>query len=129
MRNAIRFYHSLFVYQTLSFFPLIFQVVFLVLLLASCVDLKNMLHEVDTQTESDMKTTFSMENDTLRSRNIYLQRSIAELKERLNQEVAPSGGNILTNVACTALFPEEKYYPVGSDLKDQYTALRIIFYR
>jgi hypothetical protein len=52
-----------------------------------------------------------------------LERSIAELEERLKQEVAPSGGNILTNVACTALFPEEKYFPVGSDHKDQYIAL------
>jgi chromosome segregation ATPase len=77
-----------------------------------------MLNEVETQTESDVESTLSIENDTLRSRNESLER-IAELKERLKQEVAPSGGNILTNVACTALFPEEKYFPVGSDFKDQ----------
>ena len=86
-------------------------------------DSKIMLNEVDTQTESDMETTLSRENDTLRSRNKYLQRSIAELKERLNQEVAHSGGNIIANVACTASFSEDKYFPVGSELKDQYEAL------
>jgi chromosome segregation ATPase len=85
-------------------------------------DRKSMLNE-ETQTESDVEATLSMENDTLRSRNESLERSIAELKKRLNQEVAPSVGNILTNVDCTALVPEEKYFPVGSDLKDQYTAL------
>ena len=80
-------------------------------------DRKIILNEVDTQTESDV------ENDTLRSRNERLERSIAELKGRLKQEVAPSGGNILTNVARTALFPEDKYFPVGPDLKEQYEAL------
>jgi chromosome segregation ATPase len=86
-------------------------------------DRKIMLNEVETQTESDIETSLSIENDTLQSRNESLERSIAELEERLKQEVAPSGGNILTNVACTALFPEEKYFPVGSDHKDQYIAL------
>jgi chromosome segregation ATPase len=85
-------------------------------------DRKIMLNEVETQTESDVESTLSMENDTLRSRNESLER-IAELKERLNQEVVPPGGNILTNVACTTLFPEEKYFPDGSDHKDQYIAL------
>ena len=85
-------------------------------------DRKIMLNEVETLKESDIETTLSIENDTLRSRNEGLER-IAELKERLKQEVAPSGGNILTNVTCTTLFPAEKYFPVGSDLKDQYTAL------
>jgi cell division protein FtsB len=51
----------------------------------------------------DVEATLSIENDTLQSRNESLERSIAELKEQLNQEVAPSGGNILTNVACTLL--------------------------
>ena len=90
-------------------------------------DRKSMLNEGETQTESDVEATLSMENDTLRSRNESLERSIAELKEqlkeRLKQEVVPSGGDILTNVACTTLFPEEKYFPIGSALKDQYTAL------
>jgi chromosome segregation ATPase len=86
-------------------------------------DRKIMLNEIYTQTESDIETTLSIENDTLRSRNESLERSIAELKERLIQEVVPSGGNILSNVTCTALFPEEKYFPVVSDLKDEYTAL------
>ena len=73
-------------------------------------DRKIMLNEVETQTESDMETSLSIENDTLRSRNKYLERSITELKERLKQEVAPSGGNILTNVACTALFSENNTF-------------------
>ena len=88
-------------------------------------DRKIMLNEVETQTESDVEATLSKENDTHRSRNESLERSIAELKEQLKQEVVPSDGNILTNVACTALFPEEKYFPVRSVLKDQYTALLV----
>lgn len=82
-----------------------------------------MFYEEETQTESDVETSLSMENDILRSRNKDLERSISDLEGRLKQEVAPSGGNILTNVACTALFPEEKYFPVGSDLKEQYEAV------
>lgn len=88
-------------------------------------DRKIMLCEEGTQTESDVETSLSMENDILRSRNKDLERSISDLEGRLKQEVAPSGGNILTNVACTALFPEEKYFPVGSDLKEQYEALLV----
>jgi hypothetical protein len=42
-----------------------------------------MLIEVETQTESDVEATVSMENDTHRSRQKDLERSIAELKERL----------------------------------------------
>ena len=86
-------------------------------------DRKIMLYEVETQTESDVEASLPMENDTFRSRNESLERSIAELKRRLKQEVAPSGENILTNVACTALFPEDEYFHVGSDLKEQYEAL------
>jgi chromosome segregation ATPase len=82
-----------------------------------------MLNEGETLKESDVEATLSIANDTLRSRNESLERSIAELKERLKQEVVPSGGNILTNVARTTLFPEEKYFPVESDLKEQYEAL------
>jgi chromosome segregation ATPase len=77
---------------------------------------------VGTQTESDMEVSLSIENGTLRGMNKDLERSIAELKGHLKHEVAPSGGNILTNVACNALFPE-KYFPVGSDLKEQYEAV------
>ena len=73
-------------------------------------DRKIMLNEVETQTESDMETSLSIENDTLRSRNKYLGRSITELKKRLKQEVAPSGKNRLTNVACTALFSENNTF-------------------
>ena len=85
-------------------------------------DRKIMLYEVGTQTESDMEVSLSIENGTLRGRNKDLERSIAELKGHIKHEVAPSGGNILTNVACNALFPE-KYFPVGSDLKGQYEAV------
>ena len=86
-------------------------------------DRKIMLCEGETQTESDVETTLSIENDTLRGRNKDLELSIVELKGRLKQEVAPSSGNILSNVACTTLFPEDKYFPVGSDIKGQYKAL------
>jgi hypothetical protein len=46
-------------------------------------DRKIMLIEVETQTESDVEATVSMENDTHRSRQKDLELSIAELKERL----------------------------------------------